>query len=101
MHVEIETADGMEYSPALEAHVRRELGRIERRFGNRVTRIETFLKDERPGKGGIDKTCRFEARLAGMDPIAVDALQEDVYDAVRDAADKLEKAIARRLGRKD
>lgn len=101
MHIEIETADGVERSPALDEHVQRELERFERRHGERVTRIEAHFKDERPGKGGVDKVCRLEARLAGMEPIAVDAIAENAYDATRDAASKLEKAVDRRIARKD
>lgn len=99
MHIEIETADGVDHSPALEEHVQRELDRFERRHGERITRIEAFFKDERPGKGGVDKVCRLEVRLAGMDPITVDAIAENVYDAARDAAGKLEKAVDKRIGK--
>lgn len=101
MHVEINTGDGVPHSPALDEHIHRKLTRIDRRFGDRLTRIEVFLKDERPGKGGVDKSCRMEARPAGMDPVVVDTLQEDAYAAVGDAADKLERALAHRIERRE
>lgn len=101
MHIEIETADGVEHSPALEERVHRELDRFERRYGEQITRIEAFFKDERAGKAGRDKTCRLEVRLAGMDPVVVDAIAENLYDAARDAAGKLEKAVDKRVGRKN
>lgn len=99
MHLEMETADGVDHSSALEEHLRDRLGRVDKRFGSQITRIEAFFKDERPGKGGVDKHCRLEARLAGMEPVVVEALQENAYDAAGEAANKLEAAIDRRLGR--
>ncbi len=100
MHLEMETADGVEHSPALEEHLRGRLERIDRRFGDRITRIEAYFKDERPGKGGVDKHCRLEARLAGTDPVLAEALQENVYDAATAAAEKLETVIDRHLARR-
>lgn len=100
MHIEIETAAGVEHSAALEEHVHNSVGRLDRRFGDRITRLEVFFKDVRPGKGGVDKACTLEARLAGMDPVVVETLNENVYDAVREAVDKVERAIDKRVGRK-
>ncbi len=100
MQIEIETGEGVEYTAELEEHAEEKLRRIERRFGQRLTRIIIFLKDERPGKGGIDKSCNMEARPAGRDPIAVEALEATTFEAITAAADKLERALARRLDRK-
>jgi ribosome-associated translation inhibitor RaiA len=100
VHIEIETAEGVEHSTALEEHVHKAAGRLDRRFGDRITRMEVFFKDVRPGKGGVDKSCTLELRLGGMDPVVVETLNENVYDAVRDAVEKLERAVEKRVGRK-
>jgi len=99
MQIEINTAEGVERSAALDGHIEKALGQVERRFGDRLTRVLVFLKDESPSKGGVDKTCRMEARPAGRDPLTVHAVTDDAYTAVRQAADKLERALARRLAR--
>ncbi len=101
MEIEINNADGVERSPALEEHVRDRLGRLERRFGDRLTRVRVFLKDVNAAKGGIDKVCTMEARPAGRDPVAVEAQHEDLYAAVREAGNRLEKALDHRLARAD
>jgi ribosomal subunit interface protein len=99
MEVEINNAEGVERSPALEDYVRQRVERLERRHGDRLTRVRVFLKDINAGKGGIDKVCTMEARPAGRDPVVVEAQDEDLYVAVRDAEGKLERALDHRLAR--
>lgn len=66
---------------------------------DRITRIEVHLSDENSLKGGNDKKCVLEARLTGLDPIAVTHQAESVALAVEGAAEKLERAIGSTLGR--
>lgn len=79
--------------------MRRKLERVERRFGDRLTRVRVFLEDVNVAKGGIDKICTMEARPARRDPVAVEAQDENVRQAVQDAADKLDNALGHRLTR--
>ncbi len=99
MHIEINAADGVERSEALDQHIHERLERVERHHGNRLTQIIVHLKDTNARKGGVDKLCSMEARPAGLDPVTVHAQDADTYLAVRDAADKLDRAIEHRLGR--
>ena len=99
MEIEVNYAEGIERSAALEDHLHKQLQRLERRYGDRLTRILVFFKDVNAAKGGIDKVCTMEARPAGRDPVAVEAQDTDVYRAARDAEHKLEKALAHRLAR--
>lgn len=101
MEIEINHARGVERSPALEEHVHARLERLERRFGDRLTRVLVFLKDVNAAKGGIDKVCTMEARPAGYDPVAVEVQHDDLYTAVREAGGKLEKALQNRFARAD
>ncbi|MEX0606795.1 MAG: ribosome-associated translation inhibitor RaiA [Halofilum sp. (in: g-proteobacteria)] len=100
MEIEINAADDTERSDALDEHIRSKLGRVERVFGDRLTRMEVFLKDVNAGKGGVDQSCTIEAHAAGLEAVAVEATDTDMYKAVGDAAGKLEKAIEHRIGRK-
>lgn len=69
-------------------------------FADRITRIEAHLSDENASKHGEhDKRCMLEARLNGLQPIAVTHMAESVPLAVQGAAEKLEHAIGRALGR--
>ncbi len=97
MEIGINAAEGVERSEALDAHVGAKLERVRRRFGERLTRVRIFLKDVNAHKGGIDKSCTMEARPSGHDPLAVEARDADAYQVVKDAADRLEKALDKHL----
>lgn len=99
MHVEINAADGVERSPALDEHIHAKLARVERHFGDHLTQVRVFLKDVNAGKGGVDKSCRMEARPEHRDPVVVEAMDTDAYRAVGDAVDKLDRALEHRLAR--
>ena len=70
------------------------------RFADRITRVEAHLSDTNNHKSkGDDKRCLLEARLAGLQPIAVSHLAPTIEIAVTEAADKLQRAIESKVGR--
>lgn len=73
------------------------------RFGERVTRVEVHFSDESSSQKSVgnDKRCAMEARLAGLQPIAVTADGATLEQALDGAIDKLEKTLERTLGRLD
>lgn len=74
-------------------------GRLER-FEGRITRVEVHLNDLNGSKlGERDKRCMMEARVGGMKPIAVSHEAPTLTEAIHAAADKLERALARTLGK--
>jgi ribosome-associated translation inhibitor RaiA len=80
----------------VEALVEDSLGR----FGERITRVEVHLNDVNGDKlGDRDKRCMMEARLGGLKPIAVSHQAGTLQEAMDAAAEKLERAIERTLGR--
>ncbi|MCS4504515.1 hypothetical protein KBTX_01837 [wastewater metagenome] len=99
MELQVNAAEGMQTSTALEDHIRAKLAGVERRFGERVTRVETYLKDVNAGKGGVDTTCTLEAHPSGLNPVVVESQATDAYSATHDAARKLEKALEHRFAR--
>jgi ribosome-associated translation inhibitor RaiA len=89
MQIEINAADGVEHSPALDRHIQDKLARVERQFGDHLTRIRAYLKDVNAGKGAVHQCCHIEARPAHRDPVVVEAMAaSDAYRAAGDAADK-------------
>lgn len=68
-------------------------------FAEHLTRVEVHLNDLNAAKGGLDKRCLMEARPRGLDPIAAEAVAVDDADAVKQALDKLKRALERRLGK--
>lgn len=98
MQVQINFSD-VSKSDALVDRVHQELDRKLKRFGERITRVEVHLHDDNSHRGGVDKRCTLEARPAGGQPVAVESASGDLYTAIKEAAEKLERALARRLER--
>jgi ribosome-associated translation inhibitor RaiA len=75
------------------------------RFEGRITRVEAHLQDLNGGKPGERETpqklrCLMEARLGGLKPIAVSHEAPVLIEAINAAADKLARAIAHALGKR-
>jgi ribosome-associated translation inhibitor RaiA len=73
------------------------------RFGDRITRVEVHLADQDSSRkfGERDKRCLMEARLAGLEPIAVSHQAATLQQALDGAADTLQKTLQRTLKRDD
>ena len=71
------------------------------RFGDKITRVEVHLSDDNSDKkfGTEDKRCLLEARLAGLQPLAVKHQAATMDQAVDGAVDKLTRSIAATLGK--
>ncbi|MCB0727337.1 MAG: HPF/RaiA family ribosome-associated protein [Ignavibacteriae bacterium] len=70
------------------------------RFSEQITRIEVHLSDENSKKKGQnDIKCLLEARLKGLDPVAVTEKADSIDEAVDGALDKLISLLDSKLGR--
>jgi ribosome-associated translation inhibitor RaiA len=70
------------------------------RFADQITRVEVHLSDENSHKGGDDdKRCMLEARLAGLQPMAVSHQAATLPQAIDGAAQKLASVLESTLGR--
>jgi ribosome-associated translation inhibitor RaiA len=70
------------------------------RFSNQITRVEVHLTDENGDKKGLnDKRCMIEARLSGMNPVAVTNHANTYEQAVEGAVVKLKTSLNNILGR--
>lgn len=70
------------------------------RFRDRITRVEAHLSDTNSHKTkGDDIRCVLEARLAGLQPIAVSHQAPTIELALSGAAEKLERSVENTLGR--
>jgi ribosome-associated translation inhibitor RaiA len=70
-----------------------------KKFGNRITAVTVWLKDENGTKGGVDKSCRMEARVAGLEPITVQELDGDIRAVIDKTLEVFESTIQRHLDR--
>ncbi len=70
------------------------------RFAERITRIEVHFNDQNSHKSGQDdKRCMLEARLEGMQPIAVTNNGSSEANALKGALDKLKASLDTVIGR--
>lgn len=72
------------------------------RFSDQVTRIEAHLSDENSAakSGAMDKRCVLEARLSGLEPLAVTEQAATVDQAVASAAAKMVRLLDSELGKR-
>jgi ribosomal subunit interface protein len=100
MQIQINTAQ-VKRSDAIVQRVHKELEAALEVFKDRITRVDVHLHDDNGAKGGVDKRCLLEARVAGQQPVAVEAATADLYDSIKQAAGKLERAIRHKIERQN
>lgn len=98
MQIQIHTA-GVDNSEAVITRTREEIEHALRNFRDQVTRVEIHLHDDNGPKHGKDKRCVLEIRLAGHQPMAVEAADVDLYQAITMAAGKAERAVRHKVER--
>ena len=100
MQIQVHTDNNIQGHEDVVAHVHNSVEGAVGRFRDRITRIEAHLSDTNSHKSkGDDIRCVLEARLSGLQPIAVTHQAPSVELAVTEAADKLERLIESTLGR--
>jgi len=65
-----------------------------------VRRIAVRLSDINGPRGGNDKRCRIQVPLPGGQDVVIEDTESDLYVAIDRAADRTERALARRLDRR-
>lgn len=67
--------------------------------GERVRQVEAHFSDINGRRGGADKRCRLVVRLSRSPEVVVESTESDLYLAIRRAADRMTRALQRRIGR--
>lgn len=96
MQIQIQ-ATGIGLNDPLISHVQRRLRYALSRSDDRVSRVTVRLSDINGPKGGVDKACRIEVRLAGRPSVVIEDIQSDLYTAVDRAAGRAGRTVLRRL----
>lgn len=101
MQIRINTDHNIEGHEALAARISGVIENALSRFSNHITRVEVHLSDENSDKkdGYNNMRCIIEARLEGIQPIAVTHQATTLDEAVDRATDKLTNLIETTLGR--
>jgi ribosomal subunit interface protein len=96
MQIQINASD-VKSSDAIATHVVERIEAAIGRWADHVTRVEVHLHDVNGHKSGVDKSCKMEVRLKHHQPLAVEDIADDLYEAVRGAAKKLSTRVQRTL----
>ncbi len=100
MTIQINSDNNITGTEGLSNFVESTVAETLKRFNNQITRVEIHLTDENSHKSGInDKRCMIEARLEGMQPIAVTAHGDTIQKALKGALGKLKSSLDTTLGR--
>lgn len=100
MQINIQSDTSVEKSDALNRHVQTVVETAMKRFGGQITRVEVHLSDQNAHKSADGESrCTLEARLAGLEPIAVSEHAATLHQAIGGAAEKLKRATESALGK--
>jgi ribosome-associated translation inhibitor RaiA len=76
------------------------IGESLERYSSHITRLEVHLADENGNKEGKnDQRCMIEARLEGLQPLAVTNHADTIEQAIKGALDKLKGSLDTVLGK--
>jgi ribosome-associated translation inhibitor RaiA len=102
MQVQVNTDKAITHDASLDQHVEGVVQSALQRFGEHITRVEVHLGDVNGSQksGANDKRCMMEARVAGLQPIAVTDHAGDVRQAISGASGKLVRALDTALGKR-
>ena len=100
MQININTDSTIERNAGLDEHVQSVVESAINRFRENITRVEVHLSDKNSQKSADgDNRCLMEARITGMQPIAVSDHSATLHQAIAGAAEKLKRAVESALGR--
>ena len=94
MIIQINTDKNITGSDKLSAYLDSTISESLLRFSDKISRLEVHLSDDNSHKEGLnDKRCMLEARIEGMQPIAVTNLGDTTEQAISGALDKLKASL--------
>jgi len=100
MKIQFHTDHNIEGSERQNAYFTTSIGEALSRYSSHITRLEVHIADENGTKEGKnDQRCMIEARLEGLQPLAVTNHADTIELAVKGATDKLKAALETVLGK--
>ncbi|MHB0961410.1 MAG: HPF/RaiA family ribosome-associated protein [Pirellulaceae bacterium] len=92
--------ESISVSEGLREFVARRLEYALGRFAPEIEYVTIRVGDVNGPRGGVDKRCRMEVKLRGLQSILSDVRADDLEVAVAFAAERLGKGVARALERR-
>ncbi len=85
---------------ALDAFIKNQTNKSMSACSDQVEHVTVRLKDINGAKGGNDKQCSVEVRLANLAPIIVSKRSSDAYACIRKALGRASRTTLRKLGKR-
>lgn len=92
-------ARGIALTEAIRGYAQRRVNTALGRYRQTLESVQVRLADINGPRGGIDKHCVIEVRGPALVPIIVRERNADLYVAIDRAAERVDRAVARRLAR--
>lgn len=92
-------ARGFDLTEGLRGHTERRLQFALNWASHDVRTVSVRLFDINGPRGGNDKRCRIQIPISGGQDVVIEDTESDLYVAIDRAADRTERALARRLER--
>jgi ribosome-associated translation inhibitor RaiA len=100
MQIQINSDKTVARQAGLDEHVQSVVSNALERFGEQITRVEVHLSDNLGQKSADgDNRCLMEARLTGLQPIAVSDHAATLHQAIHGATEKLKRSIDSAVGK--
>ena len=100
MEILINTDNNISASAELRSYLTADLEASIERFAEHLTRLEVKISDENGKKeGDKDKKCVLEARLRGMQPLAVTGHGNSIDQALAEASSKMKTSLDTTMGK--
>lgn len=100
MEILINTDNNISASAEIRSYLTANIQASFDRFAEHLTRLEVKISDENGNKEGEnDKKCVLEARLRGMQPLAVTGHGNSIDQALSDASTKMKTSLDSTMGK--
>ncbi len=90
-------SSGFVLTEALRAYIVQRLHTALRRAGERMRNVHVWLSDINGPRGGRDKRCKIQLRMAGGKDVLIEDTEADLYHAIDLAAQRADRAVVRRV----
>jgi putative sigma-54 modulation protein len=88
---------GFSLTDAISQYVESRIKAVLGHFGHRVLKVTVRLEDVNAGRGGIDKRCSVVAAIRRRGVVVAEAVQDDLYLAIHEAAARIRRAVSRQV----
>lgn len=101
MQINVNCDKTIERHAGLDSHVETVVQTAIGRFSEHISRVEVHLSDNKGEKSlDGDNRCLMEARVNGLQPVAVSDHAATLHQSINGAADKLKRALDSALGKR-